>query len=138
MSGVFKNIWISIFLLTILSGCASNRAERLSREDGPRSIDILRGATGGTDSNKRVEDIYRARHMLAAKSNRESYTRTAENELLVEFRQHPNPLIKIFVYPHLSTRDNAPIPGYTTAISLYEKDEYALPSELLASEGRSE
>jgi conjugative transfer region lipoprotein (TIGR03751 family) len=36
----------------------------------------------------------------------------------------------MYVYPHLSRQDEAPVPGYSTAFELYEKAHYALPGEL--------
>lgn len=59
------------------------------------------------------------------------YTRTAENELNSLFPRLPNPDIEIYVYPHLATRSRAPIPGYSSVISLYERVEYRLPGEAL-------
>lgn len=135
MSRYNKTIWISVMTVVVLIGCASNRAERLSREGTVESIDLYRQASGS--ESRKVEDIYRARHMLAAESYRDSYTRMAENELSVLFKKHPNPVIRIFVYPHLSTSDNAPVPGYMTAITLYDRDQYALPHEVLAQQGRA-
>ena len=32
--------------------------------------------------------------------------------------------------PHLATDARVPVPGYTTAVPLYERVEYALPGEL--------
>ena len=32
--------------------------------------------------------------------------------------------------PHLATGERVPVPGYTTAVPLYERVEYALPGEL--------
>ena len=32
--------------------------------------------------------------------------------------------------PHLATEERVPVPGYTTAVPLYERVEYALPGEL--------
>lgn len=42
----------------------------------------------------------------------------------------PNPQLVMYIYPHLSRQDEAPIPGYTTAFSLYEKTYYAMEGEL--------
>ncbi len=42
----------------------------------------------------------------------------------------PNPQLVMYVYPHLSETDEAPIPGYTTAFSLYEKNYYAVEGEV--------
>lgn len=57
------------------------------------------------------------------------YTRTAANEIRVLFPRLPNPDIGIFIYPHLATRNEVPVPGYATVIPLYERVQYALPGE---------
>lgn len=57
------------------------------------------------------------------------YTRTAANELELLFPRLPNPDIYIYVTPHLATDELVPVPGYTTAVPLYERVEYALPGE---------
>jgi len=56
-----------------------------------------------------------------------AYTREANNELEVLFPLLPNPKIVLFVFPHIVK--GAPVPGYATGFSLYEKDHYALPAE---------
>ena len=58
-----------------------------------------------------------------------SYARTATNELELLFPRLPNPDIYIYVTPHLATDERVPVPGYTTAVPLYERVEYALPGE---------
>ncbi|MXY16912.1 MAG: TIGR03751 family conjugal transfer lipoprotein [Acidobacteria bacterium] len=58
------------------------------------------------------------------------YTRTAANELELLFPRLPNPDVYIHVVPHLATEERVPVPGYTTAVPLYERVEYALPGEL--------
>ena len=65
-----------------------------------------------------------------------SYTRTAANELELLFVRLPNPDIYIYVPPHLATKERIPVPGYTTAVPLYERVEYALPGE--SAEDRAE
>jgi conjugative transfer region lipoprotein (TIGR03751 family) len=42
----------------------------------------------------------------------------------------PNPQLIMYVYPHFSTQDEAPIPGYTTTFNLYEKMYYAMEGEV--------
>ena len=64
-----------------------------------------------------------------------SYTRTAANELELLFPRLPNPDIYIYVTPHLATDERVPVPGYTTAVPLYERVEYALPGEAEAGGG---
>jgi len=59
----------------------------------------------------------------------ESFNRTADNEIRVLFPRLPNPDIAIYIYPHLATKNQVPVPGYATVIPLYEKVQYALPGE---------
>jgi conjugative transfer region lipoprotein (TIGR03751 family) len=45
------------------------------------------------------------------------------------FHKLPNPELKMYVYPHLSSKDEVPIPGYYTVFNAYYKDYYVLPNE---------
>ena len=67
-----------------------------------------------------------------------AYTRTAANELELLFPRLPNPDIYIYVPAHLATELRIPVPGYTTAVPLYERVEYALPGEGGAARSSSE
>jgi len=58
------------------------------------------------------------------------YTRDASNELDNTFRLLPNPVLVMYVYPHLSGVEGTPVPGYTTKFSMYVKPEFALPGEV--------
>ena len=58
-----------------------------------------------------------------------AYTRTAANELELLFPRLPNPDVFIYVPAHLATELRIPVPGYTTAVPLYDRVEYALPGE---------
>ena len=58
-----------------------------------------------------------------------AYTRTAANELELLFPRLPNPDVYIYVPAHLATELRIPVPGYTTAVPLYDRVEYALPGE---------
>lgn len=126
----------AVVLIMSLVSCSNNKAQTLQNVGGDTALDIYRQAISSRgDRAAKDSATYRVRHMMVPDANLEPYTRNAETELQMTFRKHPNPTIRIFVYPHLSTRDNAPVPGYMTAISLYAKDEYALPSEVLAHQG---
>lgn len=52
-----------------------------------------------------------------------------ERELAQDFELLDNPMLLIYVFPHLATNERMPIPGYWTAIPMYERDEFALPGE---------
>ena len=118
--------------LGVLAGCASRNAEQM-RHDGVESRVLYRQAQH-RESVPTALDVRRVKHMMIRDVQYEPYTRTAMNELDVQFKRLPNPMITIYVYQHLATADNAPIPGYTTAISLYSRDQYALPNEVLAQQ----
>ena len=59
-----------------------------------------------------------------------SYTRTAYNELETLFVRLPNPDLIMYVFPHLATDEEVPVPGYSTVFPMYERVIYALPGEL--------
>ena len=59
----------------------------------------------------------------------QSFNRTADNEIRALFPRLPNPDITIYIYPHLATKNQVPVPGYATVIPLYERVQYALPGE---------
>ena len=67
-----------------------------------------------------------------------AYTRTAANELELLFPRLPNPDVYIYVPAHLATELRIPVPGYTTAVPLYDRVEYALPGEGGAARSSSE
>ena len=67
-----------------------------------------------------------------------SYARTAANELELLFPRLPNPDVFIYVPAHLATELRIPVPGYTTAVPLYDRVEYALPGEGGASPRESD
>ena len=143
-------------LAVALAGCASN-APSSALAEGPRMLDIFRGAAGRPESAAEAESApagspvpgtaARCRWWLFAwpceapetdadasggepSPDAETYTRTVANELELLFPRLPNPDIYIHVPPHLATEERVPVPGYTTAVPLYERVEYALPGEL--------
>lgn len=53
-----------------------------------------------------------------------------KSEGLNHFHQLPNPILKLYVYPHFASNDEVPIPGYYTEFNAYERTHYFLPSEV--------
>ena len=144
--------WTLVLLAVGLAGCASNAPPSVLAE-GPRMIDLYRGTPVVGDDAARPDDgapgperrcgwwlfawpcgraVADAGTLAADRPAAEtaSYTRTAANELEMLFPRLPNPDIYIHVLPHLATEARVPVPGYTTAVPLYERVEYALPGEL--------
>jgi len=58
------------------------------------------------------------------------YVRTEKTALESKFRLLPNPILYMFVHPHLASDSEIPIPGYLTEFKMYERDHYALPGEI--------
>ncbi len=60
------------------------------------------------------------------------YTANGKNQINNLFKKLPNPEIALYVYPHLvyQNGDAQPVPGYTTAFFLYQKNHFAMPSEV--------
>ena len=134
----------TVLLAALLAGCASNAPSSVLAE-GPRMIDLYRGTAPEAEPKPhepRGEATERrcrwwlfswpcaAPEAPAAVSGRDaaSYARTAANELELLFPRLPNPDVFIYVLPHLATEARVPVPGYTTAVPLYERVEYALPT----------
>jgi len=143
---------LGMLATTMATGCATPGPERTLASQGPRMIELYRGGAGDGDQEaremgqrgvlrcrtvwnplqrRRVERCRRSR--LPAEppvpAVNPPYTRTAANELELLFPRVPNPDIYIYVYPHLASAERVPVPGYTTAVPLYERVEYALPGE---------
>ncbi len=45
-----------------------------------------------------------------------------------------NPMLVMYVYPHINEELGVPVPGFWTAISMYETVEFALPGEVVEIE----
>lgn len=73
----------------------------------------------------------------AVESANAAFTRDAANELELLFPRVPNPDVLIYVYPHLATAARVPVPGYTTAVPLFDRVEYALPGDFPGVAGAS-
>jgi conjugative transfer region lipoprotein (TIGR03751 family) len=57
-----------------------------------------------------------------------NYTRDSGNELSIVFPELGNPMLVMFVYPHI-TESNLPVPGYSTSFRMFEKTPFAMPGE---------
>ncbi len=124
--------WIKvagICVVVSVAGCASP-ASHVLKTDGPLMEDLYRQ---GSDHSSPDAMKYSAQQSMAYQNSLypqyEAYTREAANEINQLFPQHENPTITLYVYPHLASKNNMPVPGYTTATQLYTSNQYALPNE---------
>jgi len=125
-----KRLISAVFLLTSLLGCTHPGS--ILRNDGLTMSDLI---VDGRRIDSRGSQSRGAKALLResrAPRSTQSYTRDSLNEIDQLFPTLPNPEIAIYIFPHLATKDRVPVPGYTTSISLYSNDEYALPGEPVA------
>ncbi len=112
----------------LLAGCASTQKDVIP-QDGPDMLEIyrshMRRAGGASGDAPRAAA---ARRPLADEPDAR-FAREAAAEIENRFPLLPNPMLVLYVYPHLA-EDGAPVPGYATAFRMYERDEFALPGEV--------
>ena len=106
----------------LLSACALHEAPALQRE-GPTTLEIYSNHMHKVDSSA-VEGIYFYKEAIL---NEFSSEPRKESQDFPKFLR--NPTLHMYVYPHLATSDQVPIPGYWTVFQLYSQNHYALPGE---------
>jgi len=112
-----------------LAACAGKEA--LLPEDGRTMLEIYRDHVGDAGNPALLEARLALRRPVDDQSiDASAYTRTAQNEIDALFVRLPNPDLVLYVYPHLATGEEVPIPGYSTVFPMYERVIYALPGEL--------
>lgn len=126
--------WISkisiILFCFLLNGCASSGTA--IPQGGPTMAEVYADAMHESNSetlNQARAEVPKISVSNSVQNNLSNYTRTSDNEINNLFPQLPNPQVVMYVHPHLNNSDEAPVPGYSTAFSLYEKNLYALPGE---------
>ena len=123
--------WISVFSL-VLTGCSTDK-ETLLPHGEQTMLDIWNSA-GSQGTQQQLLDARQQLRRPLAQANlsayrQEPYTRTATNEIQNLFPRLPNPDLVLYVYPHLSGTEQAPVPGYSTVFPFYQRVQYALPGE---------
>ena len=119
---LIKKLSFLVWTSMLMSACALHEAPALQRV-GPTTLEIYSDHMHRADSLA-VEDIHFDKE-------------TVRDEVFLEVRdesQHfpkflRNLTLHMYVYPHLATSDQVPIPGYWTVFQLYSQNHYALPGE---------
>ena len=90
-----------------------------------------KGNTQQIDERKTGDnnDLKTRRHHDDDSNDLTGYTRNAHNEIQQIFPRLKNITLIMYIFPHLSQRERHPVPGYSTAFTLYKQTEYALPGE---------
>lgn len=120
-------------MLVLLAGCSTDKDELMPH--GPQNmLDLWNqsaGTTGSSSANRQLMDarLQLRRPLSDVDSDQPPYTRTAQNEIYSQFKRLPNPDLVMYVFPHLTGTDPAPIPGYSTVFPLYQRVQYAMPGE---------
>ena len=118
-------VWTSVLIV----GCASTK-ETVLPQEGPTMKSIY---------DQHMVDVQKPDHRRTIggqplpRSGIEHYqgfVREAANEIDTVFPRLPNPTLVMYLFPHLSGSERAPVPGYVTTFPFYEKVEYALPGEV--------
>ena len=73
--------------------------------------------------------VFGQRHIHTGTADLAGQPRAAADQLNQRFARLANPTLILYVFPHLGANNQYPIPGYSTAFSLYEQVYYALPGE---------
>lgn len=138
MQGLIKRSKIALGIsvtLSILTACASHPTGIL--EGGIKVEEIYKHGVDAVatknDENKAL--VSRLRHDASTyrvAPDYSAWTRDSINEIRQLFPTHQNKRIAVYVYPHLSSVEQNPIPGYVTEFSLYIGTQYALPEEIPA------
>lgn len=124
-------------LAALISGCAQS-AEDVIPQDGPTMVDLYNNHLRGPTAAEKVGDaLDEARHEASSDSaggQVGSYTRTAANEIENLFPTLENPNLVMYVFPHLTSGERLPVPGYSTSFPLFDRTEFALPGETAVAE----
>lgn len=115
-------LFVILISLILVSGCSS---QKLIPDTGDEIINVYKKHVGSTDNLPRM-----FRQLRNNRRDLKGYTRDSANEINQQFPRLPNPELSLYVFPHFS-RKGHPVPGYSSAFLMYEKDEYALPGELV-------
>jgi len=128
---------LAILLAVSVSGCATSAEDMLTHGD-QTMMDIWHVGTAGNagQTNRQLLDARQSLRrpltdtdMQNSAVTQAAYTRTAHNEIERQFQRLPNPDMLMYVFPHVSGSDPVPVPGYTTVFPLYQRIQYAMPSE---------
>ena len=122
MQAIYRLSGLAIIWISLLTGCSST--PNVIPNSGPNTLDVYESHISTTNNQPRMfRPVHSEQRDLAG------YTRDASNEIDLTFPRLPNPQLVLFVFPHFSPKGR-PVPGYSTAFLMYEKDEYALPGEV--------
>ena len=113
---------LCLILISSLSGCMTTRS--VESPKGSRTVQEIYESHFESDTTSRGD-----------KSNLEDFDDESEfsaeliSEIETTFPVLDNPMLIMYVFPHVATESRIPGQGYWTAIPMYERNEFAEPGE---------
>ncbi len=120
--------YVVILISVCLASCSSQH-KKLLDEDLP-TMQAVYQEKFHTKKGLERKDV--ARDIRGGERDLNPLVRDEINPIREEFRYLPNPILTMYIYPHL-TDAGTPVPGYATFFKFYEKDHIGLPSEFYHS-----
>lgn len=122
-----------LLIAALISGCSTS-TEELFPQEGPTMVDVYNNHLTAVERGRQYEISRRQLRPTGKRADfgegsAEAYTRTAVNEIENLFPTLENPNLVMYVFPHLTSDERLPVPGYSTSFSLFERTEFALPGE---------
>ncbi len=112
--------------LLLLTSC-SNSSKKIVGENAKTMKQIQEEKFGViTDTTKTQQN----RRLGNGDMDLRGQIRDEFQKLYGEFQYLPNPVMIMYIYPHL-TDAGTPVPGYVTFFKFYKQDQFALPHEII-------
>jgi conjugative transfer region lipoprotein (TIGR03751 family) len=121
------------FLITVITLAACTNLGGCSSKDNvipPSTTTISNIYNGRVQSTSDSQSLRLAVNEPLEHYNTDPNGYTLHNMKRPTFNLLPNPTLYMFVNHKLSEIDRSPIPAFMTEFKMYERQEYALPSEI--------
>lgn len=121
--------WITLFTLALTSALAGCTGKQAVLPPEAPTIEAIyaghfRGDTGADfESTQAMQKRAPDTHLAPGPAG------DSVEALEARFARLANPVLILYVYPHLAETERVPVPGYFTVFPLYERTEYAAPGE---------
>lgn len=132
----YKSIFICLTAVALVTGCTTSKDALIPPSDKNMRQVYSEHMGKGVNGNAADERMAFRRPLIEDEVSLAEYLLTEANQLSSAFPFIPNPVLVMYVAPHLATNSEVPIPGYVTQFRMYEKDNYALPHEVITYRGK--
>ena len=120
-----KKITLLLLVLTSVAGCAAKKTPFELAQEGPTMKETYAKHVSGGEGGQ-----------VGSGALGMGVDRKVENDINYEgireyaHKRVANPEMKMFIYPHRSTRHGAIVPGYYVNFPMYEKVQYSLVGDV--------